>query len=269
VEESTYKLFIEPLLKSIGDVLTENWFRPALVAMGMAPEEAERYELGWDTTAIVARPDDTENLRDLHDRMLISDDYMRSENGIPEDATPDEEEYTRRFLERVVLGAPTLLADPAVSGALGLSIAPAPAAAGVDATVTPGGELEPPAPGPGPNALPATQGDQPQPDPVPEGLVAAAELIVYDALSRAGGRLLTNQNRGQFKSTPRHELHTMIPALDATEELLEGSFQFVDRVAEAFGRHAPSLEGVLRAYTRLLVRQQRPHSRESLKAYLR
>jgi len=271
VEESTYKIFIEPLLKTIGDVVTEYWFRPALIAMGMAPERAEQFELAWDTTAIVARPDDTENLRDLHDRLLISDEYLLTENGVPEDARPDEEEYTRRFFEKAVLTAPTLLADPGVANALGLSVTPQPVAAGVDATVTPSGELEAPEPEPVPDnvrALPGTQGEEPEAEEVPEGLVAAAELIVYDALSRAGGRLLTNQNRGQFKSTPRHELYTVIGTGDP-QALMDGSFEFTDAVADAFGREPEQFKGSLRAYTQLLLRSGDGYNRDHLRFFLR
>lgn len=266
VEESTYKIYIEPLLKAIGDAITEHWFRPALIALGWTPEQAETVELGWDTTAIVARPDDTENLRDLHDRLLISDDYMADENGIPEDARPNDEERTRRMLEKIVIGAPTLLADPNVAAALGLDIEISPVAAGVDAEVGAGGQLEAPEPDPAPvNALPGTQGEE----PVPEGLVAAAELIVYDALSRAGGRLLTNQNRGQFKSTPRHELHTVIPRGQPLHILTEGSFQFTAPVAEAFGLIDGRLKSVLSGYVMNRLQLGRPHDRAELTECLR
>lgn len=269
VEESTYKIYIEPLLKAIGDALTEHWFRPALVAMGMAPEAAEGYELGWDTTAIVARPDDTENLRDLHDRLLISDAYMLSENGVPEDAMPSEDEYTRRLLSKIVIGAPTLMADPNVAEALGLQIKVAPVAAGVDATTTPGGgQLEPAPPqdaSGGGNNLPDTQGQEPQPADVPEGLVAAAELIVYDALRRAGGRLLTNQNRGQFKSTPREELHTVIEVGTGWSALMEGSLELTDPVADAFGLDRDTFLGAMRRYVRDRLRHGLPHDRARLR----
>lgn len=274
VEESTYKIYIEPLLKAIGDAITELWFRPALVTMGRTPEQAAMFELGWDTTAIVARPDDTENLRDLHDRLLISDAYMLSENGVPEDAAPDEEEYTKRLLERIVVGAPTLLSDPNVAAAMGLEIVVAPAASGATGDVQ-GGELVAPEAAPEQNALPGTQGQETQPADVPEGLVAAAELIVYDALSRAGGRLLTNQNRGQFKSTPRHELHTVIEMPGGYEgtvqslSLLEGSFQFVDRVAVAFGIRPDALRGSLYRYCRWLITSQTAHDHNELVDTLR
>lgn len=271
VEESTYKIFIEPLLKAIGDAITEHWFRPALVLMGMTSEDAEGYELGWDTTAIVARPDDRETLESAYEKILISDDYYLTENGISVDALPSDEERTRRLLEKIVTGAPTLLADPNVAAALGLDIEVSPVAAGVDATVGAGGELEAPEPEPvtPPNALPGTQGDEPDAQAVPEGLVAAAELIVYDALSRAGGRLLTNQNRGQFKTTPRHELYLNVPygAYDM-DRLLEGSFQFTDRVADTWGLKRAAFSEGLATYVNTLVARKMAHRPSLLRAHL-
>ena len=266
VEESTYKIFIEPLLQALGDALTEQWFRPALVAMGMTEEQAATYEVGWDTTKIVARPDDTENLRDLHDRLLISDAYMLAENGIPDDAAPDQEEYTRRLLEKIVVGAPTLLSDPNVAQAMGLEVVVAPEATGASGEIE-GGELEPAEPS---RALPSTQGTEPEPEPVPEGLTAAAELLVFDALSRAGGRLLTRENRGQFANVPKHELHTVIqmPPFDA-DRLMEGSFQFVGPVAEAFGMESAHLRARLEEYVSTRLLRQAGHDRAVLRSYLR
>ena len=269
VEEDTYKIYIEPLLKAIGDAITENWMQPALIAMGETPETAKLREIGWDTTAIVARPDASETLESLYDKVLISDEYMLSEHGVPEDAMPSPEERTRRVLEKLVGIAPTLLADPAIAQALDLGLEVAPAAAGVDANVTQGGELEAPAPAPEPaRALPSTRGEEPAPAPVPDGLVASAELIVYDALRRAGGRLLTNQNRGQFKSTPRHELHTVVDG-PHPDFLMEGSFEFADRVAAAFEVDARRFEDSVRAYVGMLLTQRAAHQREHLAFFLR
>lgn len=268
VEEDTYKIFVEPLFKAIGDAVTEYWFVPALELLG--DTAAAQRELGWDTTAIVARPDASETLEAAYDKILISDEYYLAEKGLPIDSVPTDEERTRRFLEKVVLGAPTLLADPAVAEALGLSIEVQPAAAGVDATVSAGGELEPPEPAPAPvRALPAPGNSAEGPEDVPEGLVAAAELIVYDALRRAGGRLLTNQNRGQFKNTPREELHTVIdhPSL-SPDGLMEGSFEFVTPVADAFGVDPDSLRLRLRNYCRAAIQHRDPHVRAHLVTHL-
>ncbi|MEU7074723.1 hypothetical protein AB0B30_32550 [Streptomyces narbonensis] len=262
VEESTYKIFIEPLLRELGDALTEQWFRPALVAMGMTPDAAATYEIGWDTTNIVARPDDRETLESLYDKNLISDEYMLTENGIPLDAMPDEAERERRLLEKLVISSPAILSEPGVAEALGMpELAAAQASAAEEAPEQQQDE---------PRALPATQGAEPEPEAVPDGLTAAAELLVFDALSRAGGRLLTRENRGQFVSTPKHELHTVIQAAPFdSERLLEGSFQFVQPVAEAFGWDATRLRERLEEYVGGRLLRQAGHDRAVLRSYLR
>lgn len=246
VEESTYKIFIEPLLNAIGDSVTVSWFRDALKAAGIA--NPERYEIGWDTTAIVARPDDTENLRDLHDRLLISDDYMRSENGVPEDAKPTAEERTRRLLEKWVGGAPTLIADPNVADALGVTVTVDPAAAGVSGATEVQGNASADAAEPAARELPAAPSTPPAADgdDLPAGLAATAGLLVRQGLDRAGGRLLTASNRGQFKNVPRHELYRHIrpTSLDGLVDV-----RHVDGVAEAFGMD----EGALKAAVEFCV----------------
>lgn len=266
VEEDTYKIYIEPLLKAIGDPISELWMRDALKAMGMPPEQADNEEIGWDTTAIVARPDATETLESLYEKILISDEYMLTENGVSEDAMPDDEERTRRLLEKIVVGAPTLLADPAVAQALGLNIEISPAAAGVDAEVGAGGELEvPEPPAPVVRGLPSRADRASAPEPLPEGLVAAAEVLVMQALDRAGGRLLTNQNRGQFKTVERHALYRHIKAPDPAALV---DVRFADGVAEAFGQDPALMLGRLRSYTGWLIKSQEGYDRAQLRFFL-
>src|SRR6478609_2785332 len=276
VEEETYKVWIEPLLDRVGDAFTEFWYRPVLAAMGV--QNVERHTLAWDTTGIVARPDATEDLNYLYENGLVSDDYRRQESGIPDDAIPSEEETQLRRLERVVMGAPTLAADPQIGKRLfGFEIAPA--AAGVDpeaADVSAGNELEPAgardsgardsgARDSGAREIPS-QRTEPDAEDVPNGLVAAAELIVFDALSRAGGRLLTRAHRGQFGSTPKAELHTVIPVdASGTDRLMADSFLWTDNVADAFGLERAPFRGRLQAYTRTLLREGTRHDRDALR----
>ena len=264
VEESTYKIYIEPLLRELGDAITEQWFRPALVAMGMAPEEAERFEIGWDTTNIVARPDDTENLRDLHDRLLISDEYMLAENGVPEDARPDDEEHDRRFLEKLVLASPALLSEPGVAEALGLDEL-AGAQAAQPAPTQPAVE-----PAPEQRALPGTQGEEPQPEDVPEGLVAAAEPIVLRALELAGGRLIgqSRENRGQFASVPKEQLYMHIRPAPGSSPAT-GTVKHTGGVAAIFERSEPQLIAQLYRYVDGLLASGEAYSRDTLREALR
>lgn len=262
VEESTYKIFIEPLLDRIGDAITHEWFWDVLRAMGV--DRPERFILAWETSGIVSRPDRTQDLKQLWDDALISDEYRRGEMGIPDDAVPSEEEVQLRRLERVVIGAPTLAADPQIGNRLfGFEVAPAAAGVAPEAAdVSAGGDTP---------ALPSAPSEpaQPSPDDVPEGLVAAAEFAVYDALSRAGKRLLTREHRGQFGSVKAEHLYLSIPHERHPDDLLEGSFAFIDGVAEAWGLEPPELRRVLDDYCALLLTNRDTHARGLLTAYLR
>lgn len=264
IEESTYKVHLEPFLLKLGMALTTEYYRGVLSAMGVP--DPERFVLNWNVQEVVSRPDDKEDLKYLWENLLISNDFLRSEFGVPDDAIPDDDEVFLRRLAAAVNVAPTLAAQAEIAEKLfGLEISPA--AAGVSGAVEQpaleAGTQPQSAADPSARDLPARQGEPTEPD---AGLVAAAELVVFDALSRAGGRLLTPAYRGQFKAVPRHELHTVIPgeSLDAPR-LMEGSFQFTANVATAFGVDPGRLDKVLRDYVEGLLRTGGAHDR----AYLR
>lgn len=251
VEETTYKIFIEPLLDMIGDAITHEWFWDVLRAMG--EENPERFVLAWETSGIVSRPDRTKDLKELWDDLLISDDYRRAEMGIPDDAVPSEDELRFRRLYEIVKGAPASVSDPTIGHELfGFEVAPA--AVGVDPNAVEGGDGGSP-------ALPSTPTSRPDED-VPEGLVAAAEFAVYDALSRAGKRLLTREHRGQFGHVKAEELYLSIPHEREAGDLLEGSFAFIDET------EYPRLLRTVRAYAEFLIRDRRRYDRSELKGIL-
>jgi hypothetical protein len=262
IEESTYKIHLEPFLLKFGMALVKEYYRPALAAMGET--NPDRFVLAWDITEVVARPDDTENDKYMWEQRLVSDDYLRSKMGVPDDAIPNDEEVFLRRLEDAVKIAPTLAADAQVARKLfGFELAPA--AAGVSAAEVNEPALEPGAPEGNVRALPVRQEQPPEPD---AGLVAAAELVVFDALSRAGGRLLTPTYRGQFRSTPRHELHTVINTGPDLDKLMEGSFQFAGNVADAFGREPDLFRRQLQAYVRSRLSLGTAHDRGRMTQYL-
>jgi hypothetical protein len=101
---------------------------------------------------------------------------------------------------------------------------------------------------------------------VPEGLVAAAEVLVMQALDRAGGRLLTNQNRGQFKDTPRHELYMHIRPADLTGMV---RIQFADNVAREFKVRKAVLASGLGMYVEHLLKTGEAYDRNDMAWYLR
>lgn len=258
IEESTYKIHVEPFLLKLGMALTKVYYRPALKAMGIT--DPDRFVLAWDITEVIARPDDKEDVKWLLDNNLVSQDWTRSKFGVPDDAIPSEEESRRNLARVLASAAPTVLENPSIAEALGFEPTPDPSAS----TGTTAG----PADGSGDDTVRALPTTSATPDDN-AGLVAAAELVVFDALSRAGGRLLTRQYRGQFGSTPKWELHTVIP-VDYTKvgELIEGSFQFVENVAHAFELNSSVLRHQLANYVRDRLRDSSPHDRDVMRDYL-
>lgn len=254
VEESTYKLHVEPFLLKLGMAITREYFRPVLAAMGEA--NPERFVLSWDVTEVVSRPDDTEDVKYLFEQNLVSADWVLSKFGVPDDAKPSEEEARFNLARTLVLTAPTTLENPSVAALLGLEPTGA-SSAGPQALPQPVDNE--------PRGLPQRDTTPPEPD---EGLVAAAELVVFDALSRAGGRLLTRAYRGQFASTPKWELHTVIPQDGRESELMEGSFQFTDNIAHAFGQDPTALRKGLQAYVRNRLANGTVHERGILALYV-
>lgn len=263
IEETSYKIYVEPLLDRIGDAFATYWLHPLLRRMGVT--DPERFALAWDTTEIVSRPNRLEEIKGLYELDLVTGDYVRSEAGVPEDAVPSKEEADLRRLERIVIGAPTLAADPEIARRLfGFEISPA--AAGVSESDIEGAPALPAADPPPDNvrSLPTA------PEQTPPGLVAAAELVVFDALSRAGGRLLTRQYRGQFGHVAKHDLYRTIPFETAeTDRLIDDSFQFSGHVASAFSLDPGAVTRVLTAYTRDLIGGRLEHKREWLAERLR
>jgi hypothetical protein len=263
IEEAAYKIHVAPLLDRIADAFTTEYLVPALTGMGVA--DPERYALAFDVSDIITRPNRHEEMLQLYDRALISETAMLAESGLPDSSMPSEEERTRRLIEDMVKNAPSLLRDPAIREIIG--IAPNVAVPADD------GQPELPSGGQGDTGgssatpeRPTQAGESTQPS---DGLVAAAELIVFDALSRAGGRLLTREYRGQYGSTPKVELHTVIPHhRDHTERLMEGSFQFVDNVAAAFSLSPVELRATLQAYVADRLQSGKPHDAAEMRSWL-
>lgn len=253
LEEMTYKVHLQPLLLRLGMTLTTEYFHELLAAMG-EPDPA-RFVLNWNVSDVVARPDDREDLRWAWEQNLVSADYVLSELGIPDDARPSEEEQRKQLARLLVTGAPTLLENPSVAAELGFE-----ASVPQDGPAAPVAVAEAPA---APRALPERSTE---PD---AGLVASAELVVFDALSRAGARLLTREYRMQHQHTERWTLHTHIPTAGRIDALMEGSFQFTDRVAQAHGLSPVGLDHALRDYVRERLVTRQPHNPAVLTGHLR
>src|SRR2546423_14365029 len=72
--------------------------RPVMREEGDA--DWEKYVIGYDAAAVVAHPDAGKDAKDLHDRIVISDQALRERtNFIDEDAPTDEEWHRRAALK--------------------------------------------------------------------------------------------------------------------------------------------------------------------------
>lgn len=214
VEESTYKTHLAPLLDRIADALTTGYLIPALTAAGVP--DPEGYALAFDVSALVSRADQFAAMKTLYDERLVSGDALLQTAGVGDDMKPSDEEAQRRLLEELVMGAPTLLADPRVAEALGLSAPVDEAAAGLPAGSAVDGGSSPPGETVAPNGPPA-----------PDGPVTASLVALEAALSRAGNRLLNKRNlRGRYPHVPSTEIHT-VESVDAAEasHMLEGAWE--------------------------------------------
>jgi hypothetical protein len=160
-------------------------------------------------------------------------------------------------LEKWVTSSPAILSEPGVAETLGMPELAAAQALAVEEAPEPPEEQ--------PRALPATQGDEPEPEAVPDGLTAAAEVLVKQALSRVGGKLLTRETRGQFSHVPKEELYRHIrPSGPVHPEI-----QFAAGVAETFGMQPDELAYRLERYVGLLVASGEPYDRFTLGLALR
>lgn len=96
ITEDEYRAYVEPPAGEFVSAVTDGYYRSALIAAGIAPEDAARSVLMLDPTDLVQRPDRSTVTFEAHDRFLVSDAYARDQIGAPEDAAPDDAEVAAR-----------------------------------------------------------------------------------------------------------------------------------------------------------------------------
>lgn len=265
MEESQIKGHTEPLIRIILQSLTEGYLRDQLVASGMDPVEAHRYEFGADTTELKLRPNRSKEAIELYQMGELSAAAMRRENGFSEDDAPTDEERKLFLIRRVASGSTT----PELVGA-------ALAELGVDlrALVAEMIDNEPTEARPQPSvrnhpvrALPERP-DTPDDGEEMSVAIAASQMMVLRALERVGNRM-----------KPRHSvLPAGVDAVDAymhydqvnrekASELLDGAWTYVDRMQCALPPEF--LERELHEFTTTLIADKRQFEPKILSDYLR
>jgi len=205
VEESTIKIFIEPVLSRIADALTNHYLNPTLEKMGVDPD---KYTYAFDTAALAVRPNRTQDALAFNEKGLISDDSTRRAGDYGDEDKPTPEEQVRKQLLSGIAANPQILDSPRALEILGLK----PSGFGIG---TPAAE---PAGAPPPDVAEVESRGLPQSEPqngaadAPANAMAASlfplcNFAVMRAMGLAGSRLVSHRERDRYPGTAKHLLN--------------------------------------------------------------
>lgn len=103
VSDSSYKDHIVPDASAFVKAITKHYLWPLLrdwnEAAGSRFTEADirRRCIDGDGSAVVSRPNGSEDARQLSDRIVISDEALRRRSGVGEEEAPSEEQFVRQL----------------------------------------------------------------------------------------------------------------------------------------------------------------------------
>ncbi|MFC9604557.1 hypothetical protein ACFTTN_13995 [Streptomyces niveus] len=228
------RLGIEPKAGTVCYAFTQQWLRPILESEG--DPEWHRWLVWYDTSPLRVRTNRSETALQAHDRGVISDAALRRETGFDEADAPDEAEVARRN--------------------------PPPAETpGDDEEGTPAEEETPTRPD-----LPVDESEAP-PETLAasagpsDGLLAAADGLIWGALTAAGEKLrktpaCPRSERAKARDIASARLHTLLPVDAAQVEqwrLLDGAWSRADEIAGRYGLDPECLTASLDGYARELI----------------
>jgi len=247
LEEAAIKVHTEPMLNLITNALTEGFLWPVLQDENVA--DFQSYTIEADTTELRLRPNRSKEAQELYDRGALSLDAMLRENGFDPEDKMDTSELQNWLLRKVASGSttPELVAE--ALRVIGVPIEePQEASAQMPET-------------PAPSLREHPTRDIPN-NGVPPEISAAAEVLVYRALERAGNRLKTRGHKVP-DGTRSYEMYAIVPFRpNDVDYLLQDAWE----ACGVFGmeRFAQALD----TYTRSLLATRVPHSRDTMNRYL-
>lgn len=272
IDEAAIKAHSEPLLAVITSSLTTGYLRYVLEADGMSEEEASEFAIHADTTMLRMRPNRSREAIELWDRGELSGEAMLRENGFDPKLDKMRPGERRGWLARKVAQGsttPELVAE--ALRMLGVDVSPA---TPEEADLPP--EPEEPEDDETQEARPIRslvrhpdRGVPKKSTTQPPGseIVAAAEVMVFRALERAGNRL---KAKGAIvpPGTMAADLYLTVPplALNVVNDLLVDAWSCTDRFAQ--GCDAEQLATILDGYTRTLLSMQVGHDADVLRLRL-
>jgi hypothetical protein len=250
------RLGIEPKLATVSYALTQQWLRPILQAEG--DPDWHRWLVWYDTSPLRVRTNRSETALQAYDRGVISAQALRRETGFDESDAPTAEDKANRAKQGTPANttAPTPPDLPVDESEAEPDTLPAAASArtmflGATAAIHKAEDTQQdPAP------LPA--GARPHPA---EGLLAAADGLIWGALTAAGEKLrktpaCPRSERARSREIEPARLHTLLPVDAAQVEqwrLLDGAWSRAPEIAERYGLDPECLTASLDGYARELI----------------
>lgn len=256
VEEAAIKAHSEPLLSVIIAALNKGYLRPLLLAEGVPEEEVMEYSIHADTAQMRLRPNRSAEAIELYDRGVLDAATVIRENGFDPESAMKEDERKLWFIRKVAGGSTTPELVAAALAYLGVPL---------DGFIAPEGEEPPETQEARPTRSLEEHPRREIPDP-DESLTAAAEVMVFRALERAGNRLKTRlgTKNPEVAAVERYQF----VSLDAStvDSLLEDAWGMTGQFC--YGKDPERLAACLDGYTRSLLVEGAPHNRELLKKHL-
>lgn len=265
MEEAAIKAHTEPLLGVITSALTTGYLRSLLMDDGMAPAEAAKYTVEADTAKMRLRPNRSKEAQELYDRGALSLKAMLRENGFDAADAMVGQEVIDWLVRKVAQGSTTPELVEAALNRMGAKLE----------VVNPdrsdserSGDEETQEERP----IPSLQQHPTRtpPDMENDAVVAAASVMVFRALERAGNRLRTKMGaKIAGVSAPSTYMHVDLDVASQLDGLLEDSWGALDMFEPMFpGINMAELRGTLDSYTRTLLTERKPHSPELLRDYM-
>lgn len=259
IEESTIKMFIEPMAELVVNALVVSYVRT------IAPDETD--EVIADTSALRLRPDRSKEAIELWQQGAISTARMLQENGFEVTDMPDDDEIKLHFLRKIAAGSATPEQVEAALEMLGITLNSSryQLEQGPTRETRPDESLEdiptkPRTPGEDAPIIPQENA----------ALLAACDGLVYRALEKAGNRVLNARTRGKDRPVGVDPLsvHCDQQINGQGPKLLTDAFTFAPQVLKGIAN--PTLVvPALQDYCLGLFESQEPHTKERLAAHLK
>lgn len=103
LEEAGVKLHICPPVEVVCNGLTESWLKPMAAAANLSTTMADGSEVivWYDHSALVQQPDRTQQAKDLHGDIVITDESYRRDSGFEEADKPTDDQLKTQLLTKI------------------------------------------------------------------------------------------------------------------------------------------------------------------------